>query len=212
MASTTRGHILDIIQRRQAETVSGLAAELQLAPATVRRHLDILQRDGLVTFTEIRRGTGRPEFSFTLTERGHESLPKHYADMLAGMVGHIGKMAASDVAGMTGGQILSAALTQMADEAVAEHRSRNGRETGLDSLLGFLEERNYSPEVSETEEGVTLTMLSCPFRSVAVGNPAICQFDTAVVEKMLGTKVERRSAISHGDACCMHFVPAAALR
>lgn len=73
---STRDIILEIIQNRKSETVNGLAQELSLAPATIRRHLDILQRDGLVTFTEVRHGTGRPEFSFSLTERGHETPSK----------------------------------------------------------------------------------------------------------------------------------------
>ena len=48
-----------------------MAQAMGLASATVRRHLDILQRDHLVSWTEARRQTGRPHYVFFLTENGH---------------------------------------------------------------------------------------------------------------------------------------------
>ena len=50
----TRLGILTLLQRQSA-TVDQLRTELGLAAATVRRHLDILQRDRLVTFQAVRR-------------------------------------------------------------------------------------------------------------------------------------------------------------
>ena len=62
-----------------------MAKEIGLAPATVRGHLDILQRDRLVDFAEVRQRTGRPGYAFYLTDAGHETLPKGY-DVLLGLV------------------------------------------------------------------------------------------------------------------------------
>ena len=85
-SSSTRDIILEIIQSRESETVCGLAQGLSLAPATIRRHLDILQQDGLVSFTEVRHGTGRPEYSSSLTDRSHQTLPKHDSEMLGTLI------------------------------------------------------------------------------------------------------------------------------
>ena len=65
-----RLRILQLLQKHSNDTVEGLANAIGLAPATIRRHLDILQRDRLVTFEEVRKRTGRPEYSFYLTEGG----------------------------------------------------------------------------------------------------------------------------------------------
>ena len=54
--SVSRDSILAIIRRNDGASVDVLADEVVLAPATVRRHLDILERDGLST---ISRSAGR---------------------------------------------------------------------------------------------------------------------------------------------------------
>ena len=77
---TTRQTILGILRRRQA-TVGDLTTELGLAPATIRRHLDILARDGHVDVSQVRRRTGRPHYLFSLSEGppqiDYDGLPKY---------------------------------------------------------------------------------------------------------------------------------------
>ena len=67
----TRLGILTLLQHQTA-TVDQLSTKLGLASPTVRRHLDILQRDRFVTFQAVRRKQGRPEHAYSLTEEGHE--------------------------------------------------------------------------------------------------------------------------------------------
>ena len=75
--SVSRHNIMTIIRQRDGANVDGLAKEMQLAPATVRRHLDILARDGLVGHTEVRKPTGRPpSIHFTLLRRGTILCPR----------------------------------------------------------------------------------------------------------------------------------------
>ena len=68
-----RLRILQLLQKNTNDTVGGLAQAIGLAVATIRRHLDILRRDPLVAFEEVRKKTGRPEYSFFLTEDGQEA-------------------------------------------------------------------------------------------------------------------------------------------
>ena len=51
----TRLRILQLLQRNSCDTVDGLAKSIGLAPATIRRHLDILQCDRFVSFEEVRK-------------------------------------------------------------------------------------------------------------------------------------------------------------
>ena len=60
---TTRQTILGILRRRES-TVDSLTKELGQASATIRRHLDILARDGHVDVSQVRRKTGRPRYLF----------------------------------------------------------------------------------------------------------------------------------------------------
>ena len=78
---TTRDAILEILRRRDGRSVDDLATELGLAGATVRRHLDVLMRDGHISFSQVRGQTGRPRYAFSLTEAGAEQFGHHYVRM-----------------------------------------------------------------------------------------------------------------------------------
>ena len=52
--SVSRDSILAIIRRNDGASVDVLADEVVLAPATVRRHLDIPEREGLIDHIEVR--------------------------------------------------------------------------------------------------------------------------------------------------------------
>lgn len=198
---TTRQRILQIIQRQHTETVGGLARELNLAPATVRRHLDILQRDGMVEFAEIRKRTGRPEHSFSLTERGHESLPKGYDSLLSALVGEFTRIGAEDIAGKTGSEALDAALTRLG-HGVGRGYLNSGTKTRLATAVQALRDGDFEPEVLERQGETRITLGNCPFRSVALADDAVCAYDTAILQAILGTAVRRERCISRGHACC----------
>jgi len=202
-SSSTRDIILEIIQSRESETVSGLAQEFGLTPATVRRHLDILQRDGLVAFTEIRHGTGRPEFSFSLTERGHETLPKHYSEMLGKLISKLVSYKAGSLKEKSGDQILNEMLREMAQESVDLHGDANN---GVPRLMEILRDQDFSPQLRENKGKVELSLMSCPFRSVAINNPSLCAYDIAAIEAVSASPVERIACLSNGDSVCKYLI------
>src|ERR1700675_1085752 len=99
---STRQTILNILRRRQA-TVDQLTKELGLAPATIRRHLDILARDGPGDVTQVRRKTGRPHYLFSLSEKGEELFPKHYVRITNRLIEEIVALTPNETTGRAGG-------------------------------------------------------------------------------------------------------------
>lgn len=202
-SSSTRDRILVLIQSRDSETVTGLAAEFSLAPATIRRHLDILQRDGLVTFTEVRRGTGRPEFSFSLTERGHETRPRHYSQMLGKLISKLASLGPESLTERSGRQLLDDLLKEIARESVDQH-GVNG--AGIVSLIDVLRDQDFAPVVGEDNGQISISLMNCPFRSVAINNPELCTYDTAVISAVVAAPVERVACLTHGDPFCKYLI------
>jgi predicted ArsR family transcriptional regulator len=208
---TTRHRILEIIQRRRAETVGGLARELGLAQATVRRHLDILQRDGLVVFSETRKGSGRPEHSFSLTDRGHEALPKGYDSLLSGLVRELGHAAAGQLDGKSGAEALEMVLTRLGQAVAARNlepgRSGDTGEQRLATAMKALAELDFEPVASRDESGTRIILSNCPFRSVALNDDAICAYDSAIIQTIVGAPVKRERCLSGGHDRCEYVVP-----
>ncbi len=146
----TRLLILQLLQKNGSDTVDGLARAIGLAPATIRRHLDILQRDRLVAFKEVRKKTGRPEYSFFLTENGQESLPKSYSELLNMVVGEMALLTVEDTAGRGGDQLLEMVFHRLSDKVWRSYEPElRGKdlESRLSTLLAHLTQRDYFTEV-----------------------------------------------------------------
>ena len=111
---TTRQTILSILRRRRRATVYQLTKELGLAPATVRRHLDILARDGHVDVSQVRRKTGRPHYVFSLSEAGEDLFPKHYVRITNRLIEEIVALEPAETAERSGAELANLVFEKMA--------------------------------------------------------------------------------------------------
>jgi predicted ArsR family transcriptional regulator len=204
---STRQHILQIIQRSRTETVAGLARELGLAATTVRRHLDILQRDGMVQFGEVRKKSGRPEYAFSLTERGHESMPKSYDVLLSGILRELAGFDSREIAGKSGAEALDAALTRLGRSTALRYlKTDTGNRAA--TAARAMREMEFEPQVQDGPAGTRISLSNCPFRSAALSHDAVCSYDSAMLEAILGRPVTRERCISRGHDCCEYFAEA----
>lgn len=73
---TTRQSILYLLRRYGQLTASELSEYLHIGAVGVRQHLTLLERDGLVEITGLRRSIGRPSYLYTLTPSAEQHFPK----------------------------------------------------------------------------------------------------------------------------------------
>ena len=97
-------------------TVDQLARDIGLSSTTIRRHLDILQRDLLVSFDQVREGSGRPGYTYFLTEYGHESGYRDYKSFLTDLLTEISGLSSIDLASKDGRGLLSLLIARMAEQ------------------------------------------------------------------------------------------------
>ncbi len=189
--------ILNLLQRQPA-TIEELNTELGLASATVLRHLDILQRrDRLVAYQAVRRKQGRPEHAFSLTEEGHELMPKRYHLLLQRVLQSLDDPDADNF--VSGASAARAILAQIAHIMVDEYRSHlrerpDDEPTRLLSLV--LEAEQFAPEIETREDGVRITLGNCPSLSVVKENSAVCALGHHLISEILGTFITNTSRIN----------------
>lgn len=206
---STRSRILQLLQSNGSQTVEALATNIGLAPATIRRHLDILQRDRLVDFREVRKKTGRPEYSFFLTEDGQESLPKNYERLLAATVEGLTRLSTEDINGRDGEQVLELVYEGLSHEVFSQYeedvRGKSLSER-VEVLINVLEERDFFPELELTGTEMRLKLMNCPYRFVALQNRAVCSFDSNVVSAFITEGVKQPECITNGSTHCVYSV------
>ena len=197
----TRLSILNSLQHRPA-TVDQLSAELGFAAAAVRRHLEILQRDRLVDYEPVRKKPGRPEHLFALTEDGQELMPKRYHLLLQRLLQTLTLSANG-----SGDAPVKDLLTLVARTMVEEHRSRamDGEETDRIALLRrILEDEQFSPVITDSPDGIQVTLHNCPYRGVANQSDVICTLDRELIAEVLGAPVSSTARINLGHPLCTY--------
>ncbi len=217
-AGGTREAILDILRRHDERSVDDLAGELGLAGATVRRHLDVLLRDGYVAASQIRGRTGRPRYAFSLTEAGAELFGRHYVRITRRLLHEISELTAEETAGRGGEEISDLVFAKLSNRLAAEYAPRVGGrdvEERARAVAVLLEDEGFEVEVEAADDaGGDLRLLArgCPSRRLrgefgAEDTPVACERDRELLAALIGAPVEAGHALEPaGEAVCAFLV------
>ena len=188
---TTRQTILGILRRRKA-TVSDLTKELGLAPATVRRHLDILARDGHVDVAQVRRQTGRPHYLFSISEAGEDLFPKHYVRITNRLIDEIVALESKETADCNGPELAEMVFQKMAQrlaQRIAPHIHGSSLSERMQATTEALAEEGIVFDVEEADGEYLLLGHGCPCPRVAEGSGQMCAHDQRLLATLLGAEV-----------------------
>ena len=78
-----RAELLVALKKAQPLTAHELGEQFGLTANALRRHLKVLEEDGLVRFAREVRGIGAPVFAYSLTTGGEAMFPRGYASVLS---------------------------------------------------------------------------------------------------------------------------------
>ncbi|SCG58357.1 Predicted transcriptional regulator, ArsR family [Micromonospora zamorensis] len=206
---STRDRVTQLLLERGATTAAQLGAALGLSPAAIRRHLDAMLAEGDVYAREQTvqgsRGRGRPAKVFMLTEAARVRCGTHHYDNMA--------TAALRWIARSGG---SGAVEAFATEQVSalESRCRAAMEDAgedplarAEALASALTAEGYAANATTIASGGQLCQHHCPVAHVAAEFPQLCEAETAVISRLVGTHVQRLATIAHGDGVCTTHIP-----
>lgn len=203
----TRRRVARSILENGPSTANELADRLALTAAAVRRHLDALTAEGLLEAHEQRpigrRGRGRPARVFALTPSGRRTYHQAYDDLAAAALRWI--------AGRGGPDALAAFAEERLrglGERVAPAVAAAARPDRVGALADALSAEGYAASARSTGSGgAQLCQHHCPVAQVAEQFPQLCEAETALFARLLGTHVQRLATIAHGDGVCTTHVP-----
>jgi predicted ArsR family transcriptional regulator len=215
----TRDRVCRAVLEQGPVTASALAERLGLTPAGVRRHLDALAADGLVSVWEPpsitrvgRRGRGRPARRFVMTDRGHTVMAAGYDDLASSALRYLRATLGEDA--------VRAFAEQRVGELEQRYRPRvdaAGRDTGqrAEALAAALTADGYAASVRPAAAvlptapnlGTQLCQGHCPVQHVAREFPELCEAETDAFSRLLGVHVQRLATLAHGEHVCTTHVP-----
>ncbi|GIM85883.1 helix-turn-helix transcriptional regulator [Salinispora arenicola] len=207
---STRDRVTQLLLERGATTAAQLGHALGLSSAAIRRHLDAMLAEGDVVAREPaprgHRGRGRPAKVFLLTEAGRVRCGTHHYDNMAtaalrwiargGGPTAVAAFAAEQVSALEARCL--AALEHAGDDPLAR----------AEALAEALTAEGYAANASTIASGGQLCQHHCPVAHVAAEFPQLCEAETAVISRLVGTHVQRLATIAHGDGVCTTHIPA----
>ncbi|MFE5297500.1 helix-turn-helix transcriptional regulator [Streptomyces sp. NPDC056632] len=204
---STRNRVARSILDHGPSTVADLAQRLGLTQAAVRRHLDSLVTDNVVEAREKRvygaRTRGRPAKVFALTDCGRDAFDQSYDTLAVEALRWIERNA--------GGEAAVAAFARDRIEAQAESYREAVESADPDqrteALAKALTADGYAATARNAPVGEQLCQHHCPVAHVAEQYPQLCEAETEIFSRLLGTHVQRLATIAHGDGVCTTFIP-----
>jgi predicted ArsR family transcriptional regulator len=205
----TRDRVTRLLLAQGAATAAEIGTALGLSPAAIRRHLDAMIADGDVAGVDRpvrgRRRRGRPARAFTLTEQGRGRCGTHtYDDIAAAALRWIARRDGPD------------AVTEFAAEQVEQLEQRcrvalagagDDPLARAEALAAALTTEGYAASASAIATGGQLCQHHCPVAHVAAEFPQLCEAETEVISRLVGTHVQRLATIAHGDGVCTTHIP-----
>lgn len=184
-------------------TVAELARKLEMAPVSVRHHLDVLQSENLICAPRVRRrGTvGRPLQVYTLTEAANAHFPRNHETLAARMLDELKLLLPPEQ--------LQDMLERMA-ESEAELAPPMPQDADLEKRLvltvEFLNQRGYLARYEYQDGALLLHTLNCPYAGVSEQHRELCIMDMHLLYKLLGVPPQLLNRMADGSGRCTYQV------
>ncbi|MER3513684.1 MAG: hypothetical protein C4310_04215 [Chloroflexota bacterium] len=190
----TRQRILEILREKGAATVDDLSRQLGLTAVTVRHHLDILRRDGLVETGEVRH-RGAPGAAAAY-------FPTNYSSLASAVLNCIRERLAPPALNAlfadVGHELAQTAPPPVPGETLEERLNR---------ITAFLSSQGYVARWERSGAGYVHTY-NCPYREVADTHQELCVMDMRLVAELLSDlPTERLSRVVEGAPSCSYLIP-----
>jgi predicted ArsR family transcriptional regulator len=200
---TSDRQVLDFIRQNGGATISALAAKMGVTATAVRQRIQRLTDEGLIERKAEKKGRGRPNHRYLLTEKGERTAGDNFADMASVLWEEI--KAVEDPAVRRG------LLKRIADRFVHRYRSHVAGDTlgeRMKGLVHVMGERQIPFVVDESKSLPVLTALACPYPELAKVDRGVCTMEKLMLSEMLGENMRLSECRLDGATCCT-FTPSA---
>ena len=206
-----RAELLVALKKAQPLTAQELGSQFGLTANALRRHLKVLEEDGLVQYRREIRGVGGPVFAYSLTDSGEQLFPRSYATVLTTA---LEALRTTEGGSAAVSRVLEAEWSALAGEAAPLLESLPVHER-LSLVAELLTSKGYMAEAqvvhAEGSDGVgepvgTLRMHNCAIRAIAERFPEACAVEAEMMERMIGAPLQRGAHRLTGCVRCEYSV------
>nr|WP_045076835.1 crosslink repair DNA glycosylase YcaQ family protein [Psychromicrobium lacuslunae] len=208
----TRDRVRDAVLEHGPASAAQLGSMLGLTPAAVRRHLDQLEKSGVIEVKLVRgsgTGAGRPARRYVLSSQGQSGLGNDYLQIARTALKQL-VAATGDGAVKVFAEQRFAAMKARYAPLLAEAGDDVGRRAEI--LSQALSADGYVASATTLHaagplQAVQLCQGHCPVLELAAEYPEFCEAETEAFSQLLGLDVRRLSTLASGGHVCTTHIP-----
>ena len=205
----TRQRVLQIIASAGPVSTAELAAQLDLAPAGIRRHVGVLEDSNQIAVhdgSSAPKGRGRPARRYVVTARGQAALSHRYSELATEALRFLAETAGPQaVEGFAELRVReleerhTAAVQAAGDDIAARVRA----------LADGLAADGYAASARPVPGGTAMQLCQghCPVQDVAHEFPQLCEAEARAFSRLLGVHVQRLATLAGGGHVCTTHIP-----
>jgi predicted ArsR family transcriptional regulator len=196
---STKDKILDFLKRDVSLSVNKLTECLQITHMAVRKHLNHLEKDGLIESHEMRQPMGRPLQLYSLSNKGERLFPKNYEGITIEFL--------QDLKELHGEESITVLFEKREHRLTKEYSIKMEHKSNPDKmkeLVHIQNEKGYMADVSQLDLNTfELIEYNCPILAVANEYKVACKCETQLLKNVLKTdRVVRKACKTDGDHHC----------
>ncbi|MFP4148117.1 MAG: helix-turn-helix transcriptional regulator [Nitriliruptoraceae bacterium] len=195
-----RAAIVEHLRRAGDASVAELAARLEISQVAVRRHLGVLDEEGLVTSETVAGSRGRPAARYRLTPAAGRLFPHRYDRFATELLDFLDAHHGQD-----GLHAFLRWRVEREAEGLRDAVTADDLHARLTQLADALSAAGFEASVSEDGESFTLVQDHCAIYDVAREHPEVCTYEAATFSKVLGGDVQlsRQQTLADGAPACV---------
>ena len=194
--------VIEYLQRNGSATIKELEDLLGVTTTAVRQHLTTLQVEGYIERRVVHSGVGRPHHAYFTTPKVQELFACQCDDLALTLLQEVFHLEGQERAL----QLLDRVGTRLARKYAPSVRSSMLQDR-VSELAGTLNGNGVLADARPQEDDtIVLRTFNCPFHELAHEHREICEMDTNMMRKVLGSDVSLSSCMLDGHAGCTFVV------
>ncbi|WP_276356412.1 helix-turn-helix transcriptional regulator [Cohnella caldifontis] len=202
---STRSQLLQMLKTQGSCSTSDMAKAMGITEMAVRRHIQTMEKDGLIRSTLVRQSMGRPSYRYSLTEQADDLFPKNYPQLTLDLL--------SELEEQPGGKELIGRMFEgRRDKLGTKYRERMHNLSLQERVAELAEIQNVGGYMTEwlqdpKDPGTyRLYEYNCPVAQVANRYRQACQCERQLFEQLLEADVERTECLADGGPRCTYQI------
>ena len=199
---STQDAVLLYLKKEGEMTVQALCDLLNITAMAVRRHLQVLQNDGLIESRMVRQSRGRPTYKYRLTSKAESLFPSGFQNLAMDLLD-----AVYESSGHKGVMDLLTARNRKRMTRLKERVQGKELRERVEEVSKIFSEDGYMTEWTALEDGnFFIAQQHCALHDVAKQYRQVCALEPQLMESLLGVKVTREKYMMKDDPMCGYLV------